>query len=76
MSLLSAQSKKKDQKKKENRKIYEKMDLDKFKDFADGEDFLARPVDADLRCTGPQAVAVEVLRSVPKDDGKSMLISI
>lgn len=38
-----------------NKKIYEKMDLDKFEDFCGGEDFLQKPMKFDLRNSGAAA---------------------
>ena len=40
--------------KKANKKVYEQMDLDKFEKFADGDDFLERPMDEDLRISDNQ----------------------
>ena len=33
------------------KKIYAKMDLNKFENFVDGEDFLSKPITKDLRET-------------------------
>ena len=45
---------KKKETKKDNKKIYKTMDLDKFEDFVAGEDFLTKPVNYDL--TDPNAI--------------------
>ena len=42
------------------KKIYAKMDLNKFENFVDGEDFLSKPITNDLRETQYLGTPMEI----------------
>ena len=62
-----------------NKKVYKKMDLNKLEIFADGEDFLARPIDISLRNSNidnAQPESESEMRRKNEMGGSNILISI